>query len=180
MIDNLCIIYYTAFYSNQHTIKDLSCKKFMFTQDQLQAFKIKVEAAHTIALFWHHNIDWDAIWSVLWLAWVFEKLGKKVSCFTTVAPGAYFSFVKDITTIQTTFDYGQYDLIGFLDFTWYNRIGWCTLWHEEYFNNANLFVVDRSSKFVFSSIINTTNYKCKYPFRYRYFGGLCKIFTLFT
>jgi predicted small secreted protein len=37
----------------------------MFTTDQLQAFKAKIDSAQTIALFGHANIDGDAIGSVL-------------------------------------------------------------------------------------------------------------------
>lgn len=114
----------------------------MFTNDQLQAFKVKIDSAQTIALFGHNNIDWDAVWSVLGLWTLLEKLGKKVSYYTTLAPSKYFNFVKDIEKIQSTFDYGKYDLIGFLDFTWYGRIKWFTFGHEEYFDKANMFVVD--------------------------------------
>jgi bifunctional oligoribonuclease and PAP phosphatase NrnA len=114
----------------------------MFTTDQLQAFKAKIDSAQTIALFGHANIDGDAIGSVLWLAGVLEKLWKTVSCFTTLAPSKYFAFVEWVEKIQTEFNYWQYDLIWFLDFTGYGRIKSFTEWHEEYFDAANIFVVD--------------------------------------
>lgn len=114
----------------------------MFTADQLQAFKAKIDSAQTIALFGHNNIDWDAVGSVLGLASILEKLGKRVSCFTPITPAKYYNFAVWIEKIQTTFDYWSYDLIWFLDFTWYGRIGWFTQWHEEYFDKANMFVVD--------------------------------------
>lgn len=114
----------------------------MFTSEQLQSFKAKIDTAKTIALFWHNNIDWDAVGSVLWLAWILQKLGKQVSCFTTIAPSTYFDFVAWIEKIRTDFDYTPYDLIIFLDFTWYGRIKAITQWHEDYFDNANIIVVD--------------------------------------
>lgn len=114
----------------------------MFTNHQLQDFKTKINAAHTIALFWHNNIDWDAVGSVLWLAWILEKLNKNVSCFTSTTPSSYFNFVQWIEKIRTDFDYGQYDLIIFLDFTWYGRIKKITEWYEAYFDSANIIVVD--------------------------------------
>lgn len=114
----------------------------MFTSEQLQSFKAKIDSAETIALFGHHNIDWDAVWSILWLGTLLEKLGKKVSYFTTIPPTKYFNFVKDREKIGTDFNYEYFDLVWFLDFTGYNRIGWFTFWHELYFDNTNMFVVD--------------------------------------
>ncbi len=114
----------------------------MFTNDQLHHFKDKVDTAQTVAIFGHHWVDGDAVWAMLGLGKILEKLEKKVSYFTSVAPSSSFAFVQHIEKIQATFDYGVYDLIIFVDFTGYNRISWITKGHEDYFNNANLIVID--------------------------------------
>jgi bifunctional oligoribonuclease and PAP phosphatase NrnA len=114
----------------------------MFSADKLQVFKEKIDAANKIAIFGHHGVDGDAVGAMLGLGLVLEKLDKKVEYFTTVLPSKSFSFVKGIEKIQVEFSYGEYDLIIFVDFTGYNRISWITKWHEEYFDNANLIVID--------------------------------------
>ncbi len=114
----------------------------MFDKSLIDEFQQKINSANTVALFWHHGLDADAIGSVLWLCGILEKLGKQVSCFSTVPPTKSYLFVEWIEKIRTDFDYAHYDLIIFLDFTWYRRIGGLTAWHEEYFDNANIVVVD--------------------------------------
>lgn len=114
----------------------------MFTEDQLHTFKATIDAANTIAIFGHHNIDADAIGSVLGFSSVLEKIGKCVACFTTQPPSNYFSFVPGIEKIQTPFKYEEYDLIIFLDFTGYSRITGITKWHEDYFDKHTIVVVD--------------------------------------
>ncbi len=103
--------------------------------------KNKLEQAKKIAIFWHQSIDWDAIWSMFWLWLQLEKLWKKVFYFTPDAPSAIFSFLP-IQVLQTDFDYWNYDLIVFVDFSTYNMINKFSLWHEEYFDWQPKVIID--------------------------------------
>ena len=101
-----------------------------------------LESSNKIAIFWHENIDWDCIWSMLWLWTLLEKQWKKVSYFTPSEPSKIFNFLPDVRKIKTHFDYGKYDLLIFTDFTWYSRISKFTENRQEYFDNNNLIIID--------------------------------------
>lgn len=102
-----------------------------------------LEQSQTIAIFGHKNIDWDCVWSWLWLWKILEKQGKNVEYFTPISPEHNFNFVAWIQKRQDEFNYNKtYDAIVFVDFTGYSRIEKFTLWHEEYFDNAKLCIID--------------------------------------
>lgn len=104
--------------------------------------KKKLEWANKIALFWHTNPDGDCIWSMLGLWKLLEKQWKKVHYFTPTWPSKVFYFLKWINKIKKTFFYDKYDLLVFLDFSWYPRIWEFTKWHEKYFNKNEIVVID--------------------------------------
>lgn len=109
----------------------------------LAALQDKIDAANTVAVFGHENIDGDALGSILWFGRLLEKLGKDVSYFTSLPPAASYNFIPWIEKVQTTFDYEKtYDLIVFLDFTGYGRIKWLTENHQSYFDKANRIIID--------------------------------------
>jgi phosphoesterase RecJ-like protein len=70
-----------------------------------------------------------------------EKLGKQVSYFSPDAPDRSFDFL-DLSTLQTEFDYGTYDLLAFTDFTEYKRIEDFTSDFESYFDEKQKVVID--------------------------------------
>jgi len=74
-----------------------------------------LEKAQKIALFGHEHIDGDALGSIL-------GLGKQVSYFTPHQPSRVFDFLQLGAKVQYQFDYGEYDLLVFLDFNQYQRI----------------------------------------------------------
>lgn len=98
--------------------------------------------AKTVALFGHINPDGDCIWSMLGLWALLEKQGKKVSYFVPTSPSKVFGFLKWIKKIKTDFDYGVYDVLVFVDFSEYGRIEKFVSWHERYFADSSLVVID--------------------------------------
>lgn len=115
----------------------------MFSQELLQQFKNKIDSASTIAIFSHESVDGDAIACLMWLGRICEKLGKNVWLFTTLPVSRSYLFLPWIEKIRTDFDYSDTrDLIVFVDFTGYNRIGKITEWHEAYFDNKDTLIVD--------------------------------------
>jgi nanoRNase/pAp phosphatase (c-di-AMP/oligoRNAs hydrolase) len=115
----------------------------------LSQIKKQIKSANKIALFWHTNIDWDSLWAMLWLGKLLEKQWKKIKYFTPIKPGKVFNFLDWIKKIKTClpagrsdFDYWNYDLLIFLDFTWYSRIRNFTQWHEKYFDKQKIIVID--------------------------------------
>lgn len=109
----------------------------------LSALQDKIDAANTVAVFGHANIDGDALGSILWFGSLLEKLGKEVTYFTSIQPASSYDFIPWIEKVQTVFDYEkQYDLIVFLDFTPYDRIQWITKGHEAYFDSTDKIVID--------------------------------------
>ncbi|MDR0607129.1 MAG: DHH family phosphoesterase, partial [Candidatus Peribacteria bacterium] len=109
----------------------------MYT-DLIQA---QLETAQTLALFGHQNIDGDALGAMYGLGLQLEKLGKTISYFTPDEPSPLFSFLE-VNNLQTTFDYGVYDLLVFLDFTEYGRICTFTKGQEAYFDQQEKIVID--------------------------------------
>ena len=108
---------------------------------QWEELKSKLEQAKSIAIFGHQSIDWDAIWSMFWLWLQLEKLWKTISYFTPDVPSGTFSFLP-IQSLQTEFDYLDYDLITFVDFSTYNMIRKFSEWHEDYFNWQQKVIID--------------------------------------
>ncbi len=108
---------------------------------QGEELKNKFEQAQNIAIFGHQSIDWDAIWSMFWLWLQLEKLWKNILYFTPDAPSDTFSFLP-IQNLQTEFDYWDYDLMAFVDFSTYNMIKKFTHWKEEYFDKQQKVIID--------------------------------------
>ena len=108
---------------------------------QGEELKNKLEQAQNIAIFGHQSIDGDAIGSMFWLWLQLEKLWKNISYFTPDAPSGTFSFLP-IQNLQTEFDYWDYDLIAFVDFSTYNMIRKFSEWHEDYFNWQQKVIID--------------------------------------
>lgn len=115
----------------------------------LPLLKEQIEKSQKIAVFWHQNVDGDAVGSMLWFWRLLEKLGKTVSYFTTVQPVYTYDFIPGIEKIKTDFDHGQYDLIVFLDFSIYERIDLFTQWvtsqgssASEYFDSIQKVMID--------------------------------------
>lgn len=76
-----------------------------------------IENAKKIAIFGHMSPDGDCIGAMLGLGRLLEKQKKNVSYFVPNKPSKVFDFVKNIKRIKTNFDYGNYDLLIFVDFT---------------------------------------------------------------
>ena len=108
----------------------------------LEKIKNCLDEAHSIALFWHENIDWDALWSILGFWALLEKQWKEVSYFTPHKPSHVFEFLNLWDKIKYEFDYWKYDVLVFLDFNQYSRIPAFTLWHEEYFDSNKKVIID--------------------------------------
>lgn len=109
--------------------------------DRFELLKEKIANSQTIALFGHEYIDGDCMGSMIWLGLILEKLGKKVSYFTPIAPSSYFSFLN-FKKMETDFSYKEYDCLFFLDFGSYGRIGGFTAGKEDYFQNSQVVVID--------------------------------------
>jgi len=113
----------------------------MIIEDMMNDIKIAFEQADNIAIFGHQSIDGDAIWSMFWLWLQLEKLWKKISYFTPDEPSGIFSFL-DIDKLRTEFDYWNYDILVFVDFSTYNMIKKFTTWYEEYFDKNKKVIID--------------------------------------
>lgn len=111
----------------------------MHTAEKIKAL---IESANTIAVFGHEYIDGDCLWSMLWLWKLLESIGKKISYFTPYPIAKSLQFVPHREEIQTTFDYGIYDILLFVDFTGYDRIKSFTQKHEAYFDKNTLIIID--------------------------------------
>ena len=108
----------------------------------LEKIKSCIDEARSFALFWHENIDWDALWSILGFWTLLEKQWKKVSYFTPNEPSHVFKFLKKLSKVKTEFDYWDYDLIVFVDFSTYNMIRKFSEWNEDYFNWQQKVIID--------------------------------------
>lgn len=111
-------------------------------ENVLQKIKSELDWVNKIAIFWHENIDGDSIGGMLWLWSFLEKLWKNISYFTPYAPSKLYGFVNWIEKIRTDFDYGKYDLLIFVDFAPYSRIGRFTRQKEDYFNKNKIVIFD--------------------------------------
>lgn len=100
-----------------------------------------LEKSENIAIFGHQSIDWDAIGSMFWLWLQLEKLWKKVSYFTPNEPSQIFDFLE-IHNLKTEFDYWNYDVIVFVDFSTYEMIKKFSLNNEEYFDEQQKVIID--------------------------------------
>jgi bifunctional oligoribonuclease and PAP phosphatase NrnA len=81
------------------------------------AAKEKIQQAKKIAIFGHMSPDGDCIGAMLGLGRLLEKQKKQVKYFVPNKPSKIFSFVKNINRLKSRFDYKNYDLLIFVDFT---------------------------------------------------------------
>lgn len=104
--------------------------------------KHMIEKAKKIALFGHMSPDWDCIGAMLGFGRLLEKQKKNISYFVPNKPSKIFNFVKGIKKLKTNFDYKQYDLLLFLDFTWLNRIWIIGQAKPQYFTDKSIIIFD--------------------------------------
>lgn len=110
--------------------------------DKINQITSKIESAQKIAIFGHDNPDGDAIWSMLWLWRLLEKLWKDVFYFTPSTPSKVFSFLKWFEKIKDKFDYGYYNLLIFVDFSDNSRLWKLIKNKEHYFQENDTIVLD--------------------------------------
>lgn len=91
-----------------------------------------VNAEH-IAIFAHQNPDGDAYGSSLAMKRLLENMGKKVSVFLPDTSDVYH-FLPWYEQIQTSFDYGEYDLLMIFDCSTFDRLGKIYFENPEYFS----------------------------------------------
>lgn len=101
-----------------------------------------IEQAQKIALFGHPSPDGDCIGALLGLGRLLEKQHKKVKYFVPNKPSKMFNFVKGIKRIKSNFDYKNYDLLIFVDFTGISRIESLTKTNPKYFKEKPIVIFD--------------------------------------
>lgn len=104
--------------------------------------KHAIENAKKIAIFWHMSPDGDCIGAMLGLGKLLEKQKKNISYFVPDKPSKLFNFIKNIKRLKTNFDYKNYDLLIFVDFTWINRIGIISQAKPSYFEKKPIIIFD--------------------------------------
>ena len=104
--------------------------------------KHMIEKAKKIALFGHMSPDGDCIGAMLGLGRLLEKQKKNISYFVPNKTSKVFDFVKNIQRLKSNFDYKNYDLLIFTDFTWIDRMGIIGQANPEYFKNKQILVFD--------------------------------------
>lgn len=108
----------------------------------IQQMKNLVDQSERIAIFWHDNPDGDALWSMLWLGGLLEKMNKKVFYFASPKTSVIYDFLPGIKKVQTSFDYSnRYDLLIFVDFSPYTRTVF-SAGKYDYFDNKKLLIFD--------------------------------------
>lgn len=111
-------------------------------KDNEKLAKDMIAKAEKIALFWHMSPDGDCIGGMLGLGRLLEKQGKKISYFVPNKPSKIFDFVKGVKRIKSNFDYKNYDLLVFVDFTSLGRIWTLASSKPEYFKKKPIVVID--------------------------------------
>jgi len=106
------------------------------------AVRQAIHNAKKIALFWHMLPDGDCIGAMLGLWRLLEKQNKRVKYFTPNKPSKIFNFIKWIKKIKSNFDYKQYDLLIFVDFTGIDRIGILSKANPRYFIEKPIVIFD--------------------------------------
>lgn len=111
-------------------------------QNLVKQLQTQIEQANHIAIFGHDNPDGDALWSMLGLGRIIEKMDKKVSYFASPKPSKIFDFLPGIEKVQSEFDYSnRYDLIIFVDFSPYARTIF-SAGKYDYFDSKKLIIID--------------------------------------
>jgi len=111
-------------------------------QKNMLIAKHMIENAKKIALFGHMSPDGDCIGAMLGLGKLLEKQKKNISYFVPNKPSKVFNFIKNINRLKSRFDYKNYDLLIFVDFTGINRIGVLSQNNPHYFKEKPLIVFD--------------------------------------
>jgi bifunctional oligoribonuclease and PAP phosphatase NrnA len=93
-----------------------------------------------IAILGHANVDGDCLGSMLSLAMILRKQGKKVDTRLYEKPRDSFSFVPEIESIHIGAPKGDYDLIIYTDFSPHTRYG--TREHIDGFKHIPLLIID--------------------------------------
>ena len=104
--------------------------------------KHMIEQAKKIAIFGHMNPDGDCIGAMLGLGRLLEKQKKQISYFVPNKPSKIFNFIKNINRLKSRFDYKNYDLLLFVDFTWINRMWTIEENNPDYFQQKHIVVFD--------------------------------------
>jgi len=104
--------------------------------------KHMIENAKKIAIFGHMSPDGDCIWAMLGLGKLLEKQKKNIRYFVPNKPSKIFAFVKNIKRLKSNFDYKNYDLLIFVDFTGINRMGIISQANPEYFEKKPIVIFD--------------------------------------
>lgn len=104
--------------------------------------KHMIEKAKKIALFGHMSPDGDCIGAMLGLGRLLEKQKKNISYFVPNKPSKVYGFIKGIKRLKSNFDYKNYDLLIFVDFTWINRTGILGQAKPSYFGQKPIVVFD--------------------------------------
>lgn len=104
--------------------------------------KKMIAQAKSIAIFWHMSPDGDCIGAMLGLGKLLEKQKKRVKYFVPNTPSKTFNFLKKIKRLKSRFDYKNYDLLIFVDFTWLERIWIIGQSNPEYFKQKPILVID--------------------------------------
>ena len=111
-------------------------------QKNILTAKHMIENAKKIALFWHMSPDGDCIGAMLGLWRLLEKQKKQIKYFVPNKPSKVYGFVKNIKRLKSNFDYKNYDLLIFIDFTWIERIGILSQAKPSYFIQKPIVVID--------------------------------------
>ncbi len=101
-----------------------------------------LEKAKNIVIFWHIYPDGDCIGAMLWLGKLLEKQQKTVKYVVPTPVSSLYDAIPWIHNIQTTFDYKEYDVLLFVDFSQYERLWPISQWHESYFKKQHLIIID--------------------------------------
>ncbi|MFA7298318.1 MAG: bifunctional oligoribonuclease/PAP phosphatase NrnA [Candidatus Absconditabacterales bacterium] len=104
--------------------------------------KRMIESANKIAIFGHMSPDGDCIGAMLGLGKLLEKQKKRISYFVPNKPSKGFDFVKGIKRLKSNFDYKNYDLLIFVDFTGIDRMGIIGKTNPDYFKQKPIVVFD--------------------------------------
>jgi bifunctional oligoribonuclease and PAP phosphatase NrnA len=110
--------------------------------NQYEQLRLYISEASSVAIFGHQSIDGDALWGMLGLGNIMEKIGKKVSYFCPTEISSQFNFIPDVEKITKKFKHQEYDLMFFIDFTEFGRIEAFTDKQEEYFEEQRIIIID--------------------------------------
>ena len=113
----------------------------MITQHYRDDLRTLLEQHTRFAIFGHDSPDGDAIGSMLGLWRLLEKQDKEVSYFAYPYIPRSFDVIEGAARIQTSFDYAEYDVLVFVDFSDYPRTHF-SFGREDYFDQHKILVID--------------------------------------